>query len=133
MAIVRSADATSYSVGSAPPEIIWTVVRGDTASFKAYVTTDELEPLFIPDWTIEMDIKRGDLVVATLYPTAIPDNTTPSTTDKIPGEFLVSLTAIQCDLLRTGDVFDIQMTNSTLSQVWTVAQGSFVIIQDITR
>ena len=132
MAIART-DTSSYSVGSAPPEIIWTVVRGDTASFKAYVTTDELEPLFIPDWTIEMDIKRGDLVVATLYPTAIPDNTTPSTTDKIPGEFLVSLTAVQCDLLRTGDVFDIQMTNSTLSQVWTVAQGSFVIIQDITR
>ena len=132
MAIART-DTSSYSVGSAPPEIIWTVVRGDTASFKAYVTTDELEPLFIPDWTIEMDIKRGDLVVATLYPTAIPDNTTPSTTDKIPGEFLVSLTAVQCDLLRTGDVFDIQMTNSTLNQVWTVAQGSFVIIQDITR
>jgi hypothetical protein len=133
MATGRSTGTSSYSVGSAPPEIIWTVVRGDTASFKAYVTTDELEPLFIPDWTIEMDIKRGDLVVATLYPTAIPDNTTPSTTDKIPGEFLVSLTAVQCDLLRTGDVFDIQMTNSTLNQVWTVAQGSFVIIQDITR
>ena len=132
MAIARTG-TSSYSVGSAPPEIIWTVVRGDTASFKAYVTTDELEPLFIPDWTIEMDIKRGDLVVATLYPTAIPDNTTPSTTDKIPGEFLVSLTAVQCDLLRTGDVFDIQMTNSTLAQVWTVAQGSFVIIEDITR
>jgi hypothetical protein len=132
MAIARTG-TSSYSVGSAPPEIIWTVVRGDTASFKAYVTTDELEPLFIPDWTIEMDIKRGDLVVATLNPTAIPDNTTTITTDKIPGEFLVSLTAIQCDLLRTGDVFDIQMTNSTLAQVWTVAQGSFVIIEDITR
>jgi hypothetical protein len=133
MATGRSAGTSSYNVGSAPPEIVWTVVRGDTASFKAYVTTDELEPLFIPDWTIEMDIKRGDLVVATLYPTAIPDNTTPSPTDKIPGEFLVSLTATQCDLLRTGDVFDIQMTNTTLNQVWTVAQGSFVIIQDITR
>jgi hypothetical protein len=133
MATGRSTGTNSYSVGSAPPEIVWTVVRGDTASFKAYVTTDDLEPLFIPDWEIEMDIKRGDLVVATLYPTAIPDNTTIDANDKIPGEFLVALTANECDLLRTGDVFDIQMTNEETNQVWTVAQGSFVIIEDITR
>lgn len=132
MATGRSSN-TLYSVGSPPPEIIWTVVRGDTAAFKAYVTTDALEPLFIPDWEIEMDVKRGDLVVVTLYPQAIPDTTTVDPNDKVPGEFLVSLTAEQCDLLRTGDLFDIQMTNETTNQVWTVAKGSFEIIEDITR
>lgn len=132
MATGRSSN-TLYSVGSPPPEIIWTVVRGDTAAFKAYVTTDALEPLFIPDWEIEMDVKRGDLVVVTLYPQAIPDTTTIDPNDKVPGEFLVSLTAEQCDLLRTGDLFDIQMTNETTNQVWTVAKGSFEIIEDITR
>jgi hypothetical protein len=133
MATVRGSGTSSYSVGSAPPEIIWTVVRGDTAAFKAYVTTDALEPLFIPDWEIEMDVKRGDLVVVTLYPQAIPDNTTVDANDKIPGEFLVSLTSEQCDLLRTGDLFDIQMTNEETEQVWTVAKGSFQVIEDITR
>jgi hypothetical protein len=129
--------ANSYNIGSPPPELLWTLVRGDTASFKVYVTDDSKAPLYVPDWEIEMDIKRDHLVVVTLLPEAILD---PIDDDPIPGEFLVKLTASESDLLRTGDLFDIQMTNINTDeesigyeQVWTVARGSVVVIEDITR
>ena len=114
----------TYNVGNIPPKVIWTIVRGDTASFKVYVTDDAKQPLIISDWTIKMDIERGnddDIVV--LYPQADPDDA--------PGEFTVSITSSQSELLQTGDVFDIQLTDPT--RVWTVAQGSMVIIEDVTE
>jgi hypothetical protein len=136
MATLRGSSG-SYSIGSAPPEIIWTVVRGDTASFKVYVTDDTQSALYVPDWEIEMDIKRNDLVVVTLSPEAILD---PIDDEPIPGEFLVKLTSAQSDMLQTGDIFDIQMTNISeeetsvgYGQVWTVAKGSMSIIGDVTR
>lgn len=136
MATLRTS-ANSYNIGSPPPELVWTLVRGDTASFKVYVTDDSLAALYVPDWDIEMDIKRDELVVVTLSPNAILD---PIDDEPIPGEFLVKLTAEQSDLLRTADVFDIQMTNTSTNpesigyeQVWTVARGTIVVIEDITR
>jgi hypothetical protein len=136
MATLRTS-ANSYNIGSPPPELVWTLVRGDTASFKVYVTDDSLAALYVPDWDIEMDIKRDELVVVTLTPNAILD---PIDDEPVPGEFLVKLTAEQSDLLRTADVFDIQMTNTSTNpesigyeQVWTVARGTIVVIEDITR
>jgi hypothetical protein len=136
MATLRTS-ANSYNIGSPPPELVWTLVRGDTASFKVYVTDDSLAALYVPDWDIEMDIKRDELVVVTLTPDAILD---PIDDEPVPGEFLVKLTAEQSDLLRTADVFDIQMTNTSTNsesigyqQVWTVARGTIVVIEDITR
>ncbi len=38
MATFRGQGASSYSVGLTPPDVLWTVVRGDTASFRVYVT-----------------------------------------------------------------------------------------------
>jgi hypothetical protein len=141
MATLRSSSG-SYLIGSAPPELVWTVVRGDTASFKVYVTDDAQSALYIPDWDIEMDVKRNDLVVITLSPEAILD-TPQSEVDEpeaIPGEFLVQLTSEQSDLLQTNDIFDIQMTNTSsdpnsvgYEQVWTVAKGYVVVIEDVTR
>jgi hypothetical protein len=141
MATLRTS-ANSYNIGSPPPELVWTLVRGDTASFKVFVTDDSLAALFVPDWDIEMDIKRDELVVVTLTPESILN--TPSGDDDepepIPGEFLVKLSATESDLLRTGDLFDIQMTNTSTNedsigyeQVWTVARGTIVVIEDITR
>lgn len=115
--------AKTYNVGNIPPQVIWTIVRGDTASFKVYVTDDAKLPLNIPDWTIKMDIERNEDDVVVLYPAADPDDA--------PGEFTVSITAAQSELLQTGDVFDIQLTDPT--RVWTVAQGSMVIIEDVTE
>jgi hypothetical protein len=136
MATLRGSSG-SYAIGSAPPEILWTVVRGDTASFKVYVTDDTQAPLYIPDWDIEMDVKRNELVVITLSPEAILD---PVDDESIPGEFLVKLTSEQSDVLQTGDIFDIQMTNESTNpesigfgQVWTVARGSVSVIEDVTR
>jgi hypothetical protein len=136
MATLRTS-ANSYNIGSPPPELVWTLVRGDTASFKVYVTDDSLAALYVPDWDIEMDIKRDELVVVTLTPDAILD---PIDDEPVPGEFLVKLTAQQSNLLRTADVFDIQMTNTSTNsesigyqQVWTVARGTIVVIEDITR
>jgi hypothetical protein len=136
MATLRGSSG-SYLIGSAPPEIVWTVVRGDTASFKVYVTDDTLAALHVPDWAIEIDVKRNELVVITLSPTAILD---PIDNEPIPGEFLVKLTSVQSNSLQTGDIFDIQMTNTSTNtqsigygQIWTVARGSVSVIEDVTR
>lgn len=111
-----------YTVGATPPQVVWTVVRGDTASFRVYVTDDARQPINVPDWTIEMDIKRSSTLVTTVTPAATIDDT--------DGEFTVSLSAAQTQQLETDDVFDIQLTDAT--RVWTVVQGKMVVIEDIT-
>lgn len=114
----------SYDIGSEPPQVTWTVVRGDTASFKAYVTDDARQPLNIPDWTIQMEIKRdGNLVMST---------TPAADADDLEGEFTVTLTAAETRILETGDVFDIQLSLPQDAIVWTVAQGSMILIEDVT-
>jgi hypothetical protein len=113
----------TFYLGSIPPQIVWTVVRADTASFKVYVTDDAKEPLNISDWSIKMDIERNGTDIVVLYPEADPDDG--------PGEFTVSLTAEQSEMLETDDVFDIQLTDPT--RVWTVAQGKMNIIEDVTE
>jgi hypothetical protein len=113
----------TYNVGNVPPEVIWTVVRGDTASFKVYVTDDAKQPLNISDWSIKMDIERNDEDIVVLYPEADPDDA--------PGEFTVFLDSTQSVLLETDDLFDIQLTDPT--RVWTVAQGKMLIIEDVTE
>ena len=50
--------------------------------------------------------------------------------DDLPGEFTVSLTAAESEILQTGDIFDIQLSTSEI--VWTVAQGSMIILEDVT-
>jgi len=127
--------ASSYDVGNKPPTVNWMVVRGDTASFKVYVTDDVKQPLNIPDWTIDMEIKRPNnaaesgkitddaTLILTLTPSADPDD--------LPGEFTVFLSSEQSAILETGDIFDIEL--STTDLVWTVAQGSMVVIEDVTN
>jgi hypothetical protein len=114
--------AKTYNVGNIPPQVTWTVVRGDTAAFRVYVTDDNKEPLVIDDWTIEMDINRNDTTIVALTPAQLDvDNA---------GEFTVFLSSSESQLLETGDIFDIQLSDA--SRVWTVAQGSMVIIEDVT-
>lgn len=115
----------TYNVGNIPPRVIWTIVRGDTSSFKVYVTDDAKQPLNIPDWTIKMDIERAGDDIVVLYPSADVDDAN--------GEFTVSITAAQSELLETDDVFDIQLTDLNGDRIWTVAQGKMVIIEDITE
>jgi hypothetical protein len=136
MATLRNLASGSYSVGNTPPVIVWTIVRGDTASFRVYVTDDLKQPLNIPDYTITIEIKRpyrpadsargtdeAELIL-TLNPEQLPDDAS--------GEFVVSLTASQSSTLRTGDIFDIELRTENDFVVWTAAQGSFVVIEDIT-
>jgi hypothetical protein len=136
MATLRTSTTGPNLIGSAPPEIVWTIVRGDTATFKAFVTDDSEAALYIPDWTIKVEIKRNGLIVASLTPQAVLD---PIDDESIPGEFLVKLTSVQSKLLESGDIFDIQMTNISTNtesigfgQVWTVAKGSVSVIEDVT-
>lgn len=113
----------NYNVGNTPPQVTWTVVRGDTAAFKVYVTDDDKLPLNIPDWTIKMDIERSGTDVVQLTPQQeVGDEA---------GEFTVSLEAAESQLLETDDVFDIQLSDG--ARVWTVAQGKMFIIEDITE
>ena len=137
MATLRGSQ-TSYDIGNAPPTVIWTVVRGDTSGFKVYVTDDEKVPLVLKgtgsQWVIAMKIKRPTLasnagvitdaatLVLNLYPVADEDD--------LVGEFTVWLTAAQSVQLQTGDIFDIQVSDPT--RVWTVAQGSLKILEDVT-
>jgi len=135
MATLRGS-SNSYAVGNRPPTVIWTVVRGDTAAFRVYVTDDDKQPLNIEDWAISMKVKRPNssenlglitddaTVILTLNPAADADDQ--------PGEFTVSLTASESFLLETGDIFDVQLSTEANVIVWTVAQGSLIILEDVT-
>jgi len=135
MATLRGSQ-TSYDIGNKPPTVIWTVVRGDTSGFKVYVTDDAQQPLILKgegsEWDIAMKIKRPNstpgiitddaMLVMHLHPRADEDD--------LVGEFTVWLTAAQSVQLQTGDIFDIQVSDPT--RVWTVAQGSMKILEDVT-
>ena len=129
MATFRNQTTDSYALGSTPPEIRWTVVRGDSAAFRVYVTNDAREPIYLEDWEIKMDIYRPstDDVIVTLSPEPIEFQDT-------EGSFTVNLTSSQSELLETGDIFDIQLTELlSEGRVWTVAKGSMVILEDVTQ
>lgn len=124
-------------VGNKPPQILWTIVRGDTASFTVYVTDDVKAPLILADWTIAMEVKRptdpknagvitdSATTILTLTPVHAPGDPV--------GEFTVSLTAADSTLLETGDIFDIELSTQDNALVWTVAQGSVSVIEDVTN
>ena len=132
MARIRS-QQDSYSIGSAPPTVNWTIVKGDTASFRVYVTDEYKDPLDIAEWTIEMEIKRptvaGNLNDAD--PAGVLILTPLATAEDGDGEFTVSLTSAQSKSLDTGDIFDIELSDAT--RVWTVARGTLKVIEDITN
>ena len=133
MATLRSSQHDSYSIGSAPPTVNWTIVKGDSAGFRVYVTDDNKDPLDISEWTIEMEIKRptvaGNLNDAD--PAGVLNLTPVATAEDDDGEFTVSLTSTQSKSLNTGDIFDIELRDA--SRVWTVARGILTVIEDITN
>lgn len=133
MAQLRGSQS-SYDIGNKPPTVLWTVVRGDTSGFKVYATDDAKDPLNIPDWTISMKIKRPNLAsnlgVITDDATTIMALHPVADEDDLIGEFTVWLTAEESNVLQTGDIFDIQLSDST--RVWTVCQGSMKILEDVT-
>jgi hypothetical protein len=134
MAITRGS-ASSYDVGAKPPTVTWTVVRGDTSAFRVYVTDDTKQPLNVPDWTIDMEIKRPNTLQKTPFvtddATIILTLTPAADLNDLDGEFTVSLTKEQSSILETGDIFDIELSDPT--RVWTVAQGSMIILEDVTN
>jgi hypothetical protein len=137
MATYRGQGASTYDIGEKPPFINWTIVKGDTASFMVYVTDDAKQPLNIPDWTIEVEFKRPTTPVepqiitdtATLIFTITPEQDL----DDDDGEFKVNLTAAQTALLRTNDIFDIELRLPQDTLVWTVAQGKITLLEDVTN
>jgi len=125
MATYRGQGSDSFSIGATPPQVSWTVVRGDTAAFRVYVTDENREPLTISEWTIAMDIARpssSNAVIVSLTPEP--------TVDDDDGEFTVSLAAGESEDLATGDIFDIQLSDAT--RTWTVCKGTITVIEDVT-
>ena len=125
MATYRGQGSDSFSIGAAPPQVSWTVVRGDTAAFRVYVTDENRQPLTIDDWTIAMDIARpssSNAVIVSLTPEP--------TIDDDDGEFTVSLSSGESEDLATGDIFDIQLSDAT--RTWTVCKGTITVIEDVT-
>ena len=133
MATLRDQAQNAYAVGLKPPTVTWTVVRGDTAAIRVYVTDDNKDPLVIEDWTIAMEVKRPNTSAGDFTDNAelIVELEPISTEIDGPGEFTVSLTANESVLLETGDIFDIELSDE--SRVWTVARGTLVIIEDVTN
>jgi hypothetical protein len=119
--------AESFTVGYEPPTVTWTVVKGDTASFRVYVTDNDRTPIDVDAWIIAMDI------VPPNTSTPIVQLSPGQTVDDGPGEFTVSLTSQESDLLATGDRFDIQLSTTSPATVWTVAQGTMVMIETVTE
>jgi len=134
MATLRNSSQDLYNVGAKPPTVKWTVVRGDTSAFKVYVTDDQQSPLVIEDWDIAMKIKRpndvADLGVITDNATTVMALNPAADADDLDGEFTVRLLAEESHNLQTGDIFDIELSNA--DTVWTVAQGSMIILEDVT-
>ena len=127
----------TYNIGNKPPLINWTVVIGDSASFRIYVEDDIGNPVdydttSVGDtagWDISGDFRRysdnvGDDLLFTVYPTQ-------TEFDEI-GEFTVTVTPAQSKILRTGDVFDIQLRDG-VDRVWTVCQGEMIMIGEVTE
>jgi len=81
-----------------------------------------------------MKIKRpnnaSDLGVITDDATLIMELNPQADADDLVGEFTVWLTSSESFILQTGDIFDIQLSDAT--RVWTVAQGSMKILEDVT-
>jgi hypothetical protein len=123
MATYRGQGTDSYNIGAAPPTVVWTVVRGDTAAFRVYVTDEDRVPLNIDEWDIAMDIVRP--------PSAVVVSPVPEVTlSDDDGEFTVSLSAGQSENLQTGDIFDIQLSDAT--RTWTVCKGTITVVEDVT-
>jgi hypothetical protein len=139
MAILRGS-SNFYDVGNTPPRVTWTIVRGDTAAFKVYATDDAKQPLVISDFAISMEIKRPDYLVNRNNIGTITDDaeliltlTPEQDEDDAAGEFTVSITAEESEILETGDIFDIELRSAQDQIVWTVAQGYIVQIEDVTN
>lgn len=125
MATYRSQGKNTYDIGSAPPEISWTVVRGDTSSFRVTVTDENRVPIDLTGWTLASDIVRppDNTVIVSLTPSITAEDGT--------GQFTVSLASAESELLETGDLFDVQVSDET--RVWTVGKGSMILIEDYTN
>ena len=126
-----------YNVGNIPPLVNWTCVIGDSASFRIYVEDDLGNPLDYDTtsagdttgWDISGEFRRysdntGDDLLFTVYPD--------QTEFDEAGEFTVTLTSAQSKILRTGDVFDIQLRDG-YTRVWTVCQGEMIMIGEVTE
>jgi len=118
---------STYNIGNKPPLVNWTVVAGDSASFRIYVEDDLTNAIDVDEWTIRAQFRRysddvGDDLVFITYPaqTEFDDS----------GEFTLTVTAAQSRSLQTGDVFDVQLSDAT--RVWTVCQGEMIMIGDVT-
>jgi hypothetical protein len=132
MATYRGQGSDSFSIGSAPPTVLWTLVSGDTAAFRVYVTDEERVPLTISEWNIAMDIVRRTVNANTgvvTYPLIVSLEPEATLNDE-DGEFTVSLTSGESEDLATGDTFDIQLSDGT--RTWTVCKGTITVIDDIT-
>ena len=132
MATYRGTGQSRYDIGDAPPLVVWTIVKGDTAAFRVYVTDDAKAPLVIADWNISAEFRRPDLADNFDQDTAgTVFVLTPAPEDNDgDGEFTVKLTSSQSNQLRTGDVFDIELSDP--DRVWTVARGKMVVLEDVT-
>lgn len=123
-----------FNVGNIPPQVVWTIVRGDTAAFRVYVTDDSKIALDISEWTISAKVKRPNSStnagVITDDASLILTLTPASTESDGSGEFTVSLTELESEILESGDIFDIQLSKP--GTVWTVAQGKITVIEDVT-
>jgi hypothetical protein len=120
----RTQPSRTVNLGSAPPEIIWTVVQGDTASFRVFVYDDEKNAIDLTDWNFAVDFYRPETEETIL-------SITPEITEEDEtGSFTVFLGASESDQLETDDEFDIQISNESV--VWTVGIGKMVMIGDIT-
>ena len=132
MANFRGTGQSVYDIGDAPPLVKWTIVRGDTAAFRIYVTDDAKFPLNIPDWTIAAQFRRPDK--ANNFDQDSAGNIfllNPSQTEADgAGEFTVLLTEVESNQLQTGDVFDVELRDAT--RVWTVVRGQMVVLEDVT-
>jgi hypothetical protein len=123
---VTSSQATNANgeieIGAAPPIVRWTVVKGDSASFRIYVEDDKQVAINPNDYSIKADFRRGESLLFSTVPS--------KTAFDLAGEFTVYLAPGQAKLLSTGDIFDVQLSDPVV--VWTVCRGVMNVIAEVT-
>jgi len=109
-------------IGAAPPIVRWTIVKGDSASFRIYVEDDKQIAINPNDYSIKADFRRGSELLFSTVPS--------KTAFDLAGEFTVYIAPGQSKLLSTGDIFDVQLSDPVV--VWTVCRGVMNVIAEVT-
>lgn len=121
-------NGSTLSIGASPANIKWTVVRGDTASFKVmFLEKDEVTPIDTTDWTFVSSTydQKGNVVDTLTVNSGLgyAEIVAPSEVTETWGVGFKNGVILEL-------AFDLEVT--TPEKVWTPIIGTIAVISDIS-